>query len=278
VAHGERIRDYLHGHGIAIELVTGDTPDAERTRLVSDFKAGTLRALVNVNVLSTGFDAPHTDLLAFLRPTKSPGLYIQACGRGMRIAPGKTDCLVLDFAGNIAEHGPVDNVRPPKRRGKSTEPAPMRECDECGALMAPATRECPGCGKVFEIQDRGTQISAQASDLAIMSKDVKPDSITPTRYRVSIHSKPGKPDSLRVDWYAGIRKAVTEWVCLFHDGYAQERAHRWWAEHVGGPLPDTLEDAIERAAEIRMPAELRVSRVTEYPSIVGRSFAQESAA
>lgn len=271
VAHGERIADYFESKGIAVRIVTGGTPSGARSAITEQFKRGEIRALVNVNVLTTGFDAPQTDLLAFLRPTKSPGLYIQACGRGMRVAPGKADCLVLDFAGNIAQHGPVDDVKPPKRRGKSGAPAPMRECDECGALMHPSVRECPDCGKTFEV---ALKIDETASTLAILSRDAGPDVIQPTRYRVSIHQKQGKPDSLRVDWFAGLRRAVSEWVCLLHEGYARENAEQWWRIHVGGPIPGTIEEALDRAqAGIEIPATLSITRATEYPKIVSRQMA-----
>jgi len=202
----------------------------------------------------------------------------QMAGRGMRIAPGKTDCLVLDFANNIAEHGPVDDVKPPKRRGKrSGEAAPMRECDQCGVLMPASMRQCPGCGKIFQIG--GVKLEATASDLAILSRDSGPEVFEPTRYRVSIHKKEGKPDSLRVDWYAGLRRAVTEWVCLFHSGPPQDRAARWWFAHVGGDYPGSIDEALRRAeGSVRLPASISVSRVTEFPQIVHRRFPEDQAA
>ncbi|MEO0437909.1 MAG: DEAD/DEAH box helicase family protein [Pseudomonadota bacterium] len=276
VAHGERITDELLAHGVNARMITGNTPREERDYAVSQYKARTLRALVNVNVLTTGFDAPHTDLLAFLRPTKSPGLYIQSCGRGMRVSPGKENCLVLDFAGNIQEHGPVDNVRPPKRRGKRTQPAPMRECDDCGTLMHPSVRLCPGCGKEFAAE---IKVDGEASSLAILSSEAGPEVIEPTRYRVSIHSKEGKPDSLKVEWYAGLRRIVTEWVCLFHTGMAREKAAIWWGQHMGGDLPQSIEEAVRRTeSELAKPLELHVSRITEYPRIVNRVFPREASA
>lgn len=272
VEHGEQVETFLRERGIAVRMVTGNTPGGVRDQVINQYKRGDLRALVNVNVLTTGFDAPHTDLLAFLRPTKSPGLYLQMAGRGMRIAPGKTDCLVLDFAGNIAEHGPVDDVRPPKRRGKRGEQAaPMRECDTCGALMPPALRQCPGCGKVFEL--RGITLDAAPSTLAILSQDAGPQSFEPTRARITIHRKDGKPPSLRVDWYGGMRRMVTEWVCLFHGGYPGEKAHHWWYAHVGGDYPSEIEEACRRAnGLLRMPASIAFSTSTKFPTIVRRKF------
>ncbi len=81
-------------------LVSAETPARERDALILAFKAQQLKFLVNVAVLTTGFDAPHVDLIAILRPTESVSLYQQIVGRGLRLSPGKTDCLILDYAGN----------------------------------------------------------------------------------------------------------------------------------------------------------------------------------
>lgn len=81
-------------------LVSADTPGPQRDALIAAFKQQQLRYLVNVAVLTTGFDAPHVDLIAILRPTESVSLYQQIVGRGLRLFPDKRDCLILDYAGN----------------------------------------------------------------------------------------------------------------------------------------------------------------------------------
>ncbi len=98
VDHAREISGYLPATDTA--LVTGATPGPERDRLIARFKQRQLKFLVNVAVLTTGFDAPHVDLIAILRPTQSVSLYQQIVGRGLRLAPGKEDCLVVDYAGN----------------------------------------------------------------------------------------------------------------------------------------------------------------------------------
>ncbi|MCM5703982.1 DEAD/DEAH box helicase [Larsenimonas salina] len=98
VAHAEEVLGYLPLDESA--LITGATPGEARERLIEAFKARQLKYLVNVSVLTTGFDAPHVDVIAILRPTQSVGLYQQIVGRGLRLAPDKKDCLVLDYAGN----------------------------------------------------------------------------------------------------------------------------------------------------------------------------------
>ncbi|MCE3027060.1 DEAD/DEAH box helicase [Salinicola sp. DM10] len=127
VAHAEEVLGLLPAEASA--LVTGATPGPERERLIAAFKARELKYLVNVAVLTTGFDAPHVDVIAILRPTESVGLYQQIVGRGLRLSPGKRDCLVLDYAGNPWDlYAPeIDQARP----DSDSEPVQV-ECPECG--------------------------------------------------------------------------------------------------------------------------------------------------
>ncbi|MCL7928488.1 DEAD/DEAH box helicase [Halomonas llamarensis] len=127
VAHAEEIMGYLPSEQAA--LITGGTVSETRTRLIEAFKARELKYLVNVAVLTTGFDAPHVDLIAILRPTESVSLYQQIVGRGLRLSPGKEDCLVLDYAGN-----PWDLYAP-----EVGEPKPDSDSE-------PVQVECPDCG------------------------------------------------------------------------------------------------------------------------------------
>ena len=127
VAHAEEIMGYLPADQSA--LITGATVSAERTALIDAFKARKLKYLVNVAVLTTGFDAPHVDLIAILRPTESVSLYQQIVGRGLRLSPGKEECLILDYAGN-----PWDLYAP-----EVGEPKPDSDSE-------PVQVPCPDCG------------------------------------------------------------------------------------------------------------------------------------
>ena len=110
VTHSRLVHAALEERGITAELLLGETPQEERRAALERFRAGHSRALVNCEVATTGFDIPHIDCIAMLRPTQSKGLCVQMLGRGTRQAPGKADCLVLDFAGNIERHTPLDDL------------------------------------------------------------------------------------------------------------------------------------------------------------------------
>jgi len=133
VKHGQHVASSIERiSGQKCGFVCGDTPGLERASILGRFKAGELKYLANVNVLTTGFDAPNIDSVALLRPTNSPGLFYQCCGRGFRLHPDKTDTLVLDYGGNILRHGPVDDLQI-KTPGLSSGDAPAKECLLCRA-------------------------------------------------------------------------------------------------------------------------------------------------
>tara|TARA_R110000822_G_scaffold181396_1_gene321130 strand:+ start:4456 stop:6237 length:1782 start_codon:yes stop_codon:yes gene_type:complete len=127
VDHAREITGYLPEHQTA--LITGATDLNERDLLIQRFKQQQLKYLVNVSVLTTGFDAPHVDFIAILRPTQSVSLYQQIVGRGLRLDEGKQDCLVIDYAGNSV------NLHHPEVGEK--KPNPDSE---------PVQVFCPGCG------------------------------------------------------------------------------------------------------------------------------------
>lgn len=127
VRHAEEILGYLP-EGQA-RLVVGDTAMGERDRIVADFKARKFKYLVNVSVLTTGFDAPHVDVIAILRPTESNSLYQQIVGRGLRLAPDKKDCYILDYTG--MGHDIYAPEISDKRPHKDTVPV-LVTCPDCG--------------------------------------------------------------------------------------------------------------------------------------------------
>jgi len=254
VKHGEHIVNILRNkHDVNAEAVFGDSLIAFRDRTLCDFKEGRLKYLVNVNVLTTGFDAPNIDCIALVRPTLSPGLYYQMVGRGFRIQPDKENCLVLDFGGNVLRHGPVDaiQVRKSKHNGKNDD-APAKECLRCQTIVAPGCSVCPDCGYEFPESNR-SQHDAKAADAPILS-----DQTTSTKYEVQdvkyyIHTKSGagsdNPQSMRVEYKVGWHQYHKEWICFEHEGYARRKAELWWKKRSYAPIPDCSENAVNLAED-----------------------------
>lgn len=111
IQHAQEIMESLPPVGS--RLITGDTKKKERELIIEQFKARTFKYLVNVSVLTTGFDAPHVDVIAVLRATESASLFQQIIGRGLRLHDKKENCLILDYAENIERHGLEDDLFSP---------------------------------------------------------------------------------------------------------------------------------------------------------------------
>ncbi|MCD6404326.1 MAG: DEAD/DEAH box helicase family protein [Planctomycetes bacterium] len=276
VKHGKHITDVLREkHGAQVAAVFGETLSFERDRVLGDFRAGRLKYLVNVNVLTTGFDAPNIDCVAMLRPTMSPGLYYQMVGRGFRLCEGKDDCLVLDFGGNVMRHGPVDALEI-KERGSGSGDAPAKECPECQALIATGYAVCPQCGYQFPPPERQMH-DAQASTAGILSGQVTvaEHAVDDTHYSVHVKrgAPPGHPATMRVEYTLGFQNYISEWVCLEHSGWARKKAESWWRRRSNEPVPETVEEAVSlaRGGALAETKSVTVRSVTgeKYDRIVG---------
>ena len=266
VDHALHVRDEVRDRGFTCETVTGKTPAPERRRILEDFKAGRIRCVTNNSVLTTGFNAPGVDMIMALRPTASPGLYIQMAGRGTRIAPGKDNCLFLDFAGLIRTHGPVDCVRPPVDR-KGGGVAPVKECPGCRSLIHASIMECPDCGHIFEASAT-TKLTVRASALAIM-QDVPAEWIQVSGRTFEPHYKLDKPTSVLTKFRCGLVQHKA-WLCPEHEGKARKKADNFWLAHGGQfPLPRTAVSWLSRERELCPTAEISVKPEGKYISVVG---------
>ena len=141
ISHAEEIAGYLPLG--SVHVITGKIKTKDRSRIIKDFKAKKFKFLVNVDVLTTGFDAPHVDVVAVLRATESPGLFQQIVGRGLRISDGKNDCLILDYAENIDRHELAEDIFTPKIKTKKT-PGESEYIDV----------KCPACNVTSEKKRR----------------------------------------------------------------------------------------------------------------------------
>lgn len=269
---------HLQRLGVPAELVCGDTPKDEREHLVADFRAGRLRCLVTVLALATGFDVPDVDCVIWLRPTKSPVLYVQGAGRGLRIADGKVDCLWIDFSDTTERLGPVDAIRGRGKRTGGSSEAPFRLCDECGERCKPSDTECPSCGYVFPEPPQEERQAVASAAPVMMSQAAPPvTSFDVTRVAYRRHEKAGSPDSLRVDYFAGLNRIASEWVCLSHGGFARAKAEQWWRQRTMRPAPSDTEEALDLIADgcsLAEPSAIHINNGGKYPQIVGFVWAE----
>ena len=253
----------------SIATVTEETTMFERDDATTRFKAKTLRILINVGVYTTGFNAPGVDCIVLLRATKSPGLYVQIVGRGLRKAEGKTNALLLDYGGNIERHGPIDMITAKSVKGGGV--APVKTCPECGTICFAGFAACPECGFIFpKNEDAKLKHGVQASDL----DPVKPTVITEyevnsVAYRKHIPKELTKTPSLRVLYQISMWQNISEWVCIEHTGYAKSKASAWFARRGVCPMPKTIDEALNIAYELPQPSHITVKRAGKYDEIIG---------
>lgn len=272
VDHGKHIqRIFQEQHNIDCGFVSGDSPDGWRKKMIEDFRSGKLKYLCNVNVLTTGFDAPNIDCIAMLRPTMSPGLFYQSVGRGFRLHECKNDCLILDFGGNILRHGPVDCLRVTEAVVKGNGDAPAKECPECCEIIHAAYARCPVCGYEFPPPEK-TKHDTTASSEGILSDQTSVNEYPVEEVLYNVHTKKGakteSPRTMRVQYKIGFGSYISEWICFEHSGFARQKAVNWWMQRSDSPVPDDSEMAVYFATNGRLKEPIKIS----VKSIPGQKF------
>lgn len=278
--NAEKVCAEVRSHGKTCELLTSQNP-GEHTRIIADFWAGRVWALVSVNMLTTGANFPFVDMISIYRSTKSAGLIVQIIGRVTRLFEGKTDGLVLDHGNNLSRFGPIDLIRP-KAPGSGDGTPPQKICPHdkadingifgCEEILLISVMTCPKCGYIFPPNEE-EKLTAQAANAPVISTE-KP------WYEVSSRSfrhhpgKDGKVDSVKCTYLVGM-KSVNEWFMPEHSGYAQSKTCRAWVE-MGGkrPFPKTVLEFLERQNELMNTTEVQLdySRNPKYPDVVARRY------
>jgi DNA repair protein RadD len=208
IDHAVALAEAFRAVGVAAEHVDAGTPAPVRAATFARFRSGATRVLTNCFLAAYGFDLPALSCVGLARPTKSYVLFAQMLGRGLRPAPDKRDCLVLDHAGCVREHGFAADFRVWTLTGHTAiVPSPVRkkpereakECPECHALwMDGAT--CPECG--YELRPKGRLVETLDGELVQLGAGEPPE----------VQDKPA--------FYAELR------------GYALERGYKpGWAAH-----------------------------------------------
>lgn len=263
VSHANFIAAQL---GDGAKVVNGKTASKERSQILAEYKASEFKYLVNVGCFTTGFDQKDIDGIVFMRPTASAGLYVQMCGRGMRVHAAKTDCLVLDYVGNIETHGPVTHVEPPPPpRESNRQNAPsVKECPECMSLLYLAASVCDECGYEFPKQYK---VQTRAGNHQIMGKlDIREHQIS--GYKAAVHKKNNSPDMIKITWKSGVLPVCDQYLCINHQGYARQKAVEWFARWTGRLPSGDIELDCEMVNTMREPPVLlKVDHSGRYPEI-----------
>lgn len=250
VEHCAALSRALVAQGANVDFIHGELRDVERDEKIARFKRGELRGLVNVQILTTGFDHSAVDLLAMVRPTASPGLMVQMIGRATRIAPNKTDALVLDFAGNFSRCGSFDSPIIIDKNAKQRTPAKTsKECPSCHYITSAAAKVCPRCDEEFPREDT----EARLDKLRCTAENVEPLSGKSTAAQVAAQQNnqnnvfavasisyaghrssknPNNHPSLRITYRTKCGQYLSEYLCCWHDGQFGRSARADWTSRL----------------------------------------------
>lgn len=259
IEHAEHIASILSSFGIDATAVHSKKKAAENDKAIQDFKDGLLRCIVNSDKLTTGFDCPQIDFIGMVRHTMSPNLWVQMLGRGTRPAEGKANCLVLDFAKNTDRLGPINDPMKPKKPGekKSAGDVPVKICEQCSAYNWGAARFCCNCGFEFTFKSHLMNFASRSELIKGLQTEPQIDWFKVDAVYYSLHSKEGKPPSIKVVYACGFNQFV-EWVCLEHPGLPQVKARDWWRRRHASEPPALTNHAINIVKELRKPELIKV--------------------
>jgi DNA repair protein RadD len=194
-------------------------------------------------------------------------------GRGLRVAPGKDHCLVLDFAGNIPRLGTIDELNIDDK-GKVKQlggiGAPVRECPKCNLYIPIRLTVCSGCGYAFPEKVK-LQLVASEGQL-IGGNKAKPKWYNVDRVIANVHRKKGSPPSVKLSYVCGIR-VFAEWLCIEHPHRVGEIGRRKllnrWAE---ADPPTTAAEVCKHQRLFKVPKRIEVSEAGQHPAILTREY------
>jgi superfamily II DNA or RNA helicase len=175
--NSRKLADAFSGNGFSAAHVDGAMPDKERKRIVDAFRAGDIRVMTNVDLFGEGFDVPGIVYCGLARPTKSLSLFMQQCGRALRIFEGKDKAVLADHAGNVLRHGLPDDEREWSLKGRvvrqraagENDALPVRQCKVCFRVSPSTAAQCPGCGTEFPVQVR--KLEEEAGQLTKVERE-----------------------------------------------------------------------------------------------------------
>jgi superfamily II DNA or RNA helicase len=182
-----------------------------------------------------------------------------------------SNCLVLDFAGNVEYFGPVDTIKVHEKKPGDGKP-PTKKCPICSEICAAGVRLCPACQFEFPEPEK-PPIVPEASTRPILSTEPEPiEELKVDDVMYSRHEKEGKPPSLRVDYLVGYRIAASEWICLEHTGFARTKAEQWWKLRSNDPPPATIAEALLYVDELPVPTAIKTQRDGRFTRVVAATL------
>lgn len=268
IEHADHCADMLESFGVPTAAVHSKITPEQRDERIRAFKAGELRCLTNNNVLTTGFDYPPIDMIIMLRPTVSPGLWVQMLGRGTRPSPEtqKANCLVLDYARNTLRLGPIDDPVIPSPKGEGSGDVPIKICDYCGTYNHTRVKFCTCCGMEFIFEQKIVRTADTQQLISGTLPQVETFNVDRVMYGRHIGRKSGNVN-IKVSYLCGLQ-LFNEFVSFDTNGYAKHKANEWWRQRHSVEPPLSTDMALMRLSELRTPKRVRVWINRKYPEVL----------
>lgn len=303
IKHAQAVAEIMTSQGIKASSLTGLNTKTERAKILQQFARGEIQAISNCDVLTTGFDQPDIDLIALLRPTKSTGLYVQMVGRGLRVAEGKENCLLLDFGENVKRHGVITDIKT-SGTGKSEAEAvtPVKVCSNtncldinsiqaefCKSCKQAFMKECPHCSYAMPVSTfKLLTFCTNCKEMLVMRDLGNPDcgdysqagwqQVTKIDYNP--HFKINSSTSMKITYYTVSGISVQKFICIEQEGGAFYHAKKWCNENIKPEFAHLLKDIkdakhlVELAREgiFREPNEILVSQEGKWFRVARYNF------
>ena len=285
IDHAQLLHKALHENNIHTLVLTNGCSKTDREYIINQARDGDTRCLINVNMATIGVDIPRIDMIAVMRPTNSRRLHEQMLGRGCRLHPDKENCLILDFAGNLKEHGGLGDDSWSFEKGKiiMKEDNTHKVCPRCEESVVMGTEICPECNHIF-IKEEPRQVyhnqNIDDKSSVIGATEIKEAwrAVTSVKYRDYTSKKSGNR-MVKVEYYCGNYFKVQDFFLLNNKN--MQWKYKPWLKQV---LPDTwqliaaADDKIEEflgwSDDAIAPKELRVRKLPhKYPEIMEKKYA-----
>ena len=274
IKHAENIAKELRIQGISTICVHSKM-EQDRGSVIEDIKSMKYRAIVNVNILTTGFDVRQIDLIAHLRNTASQVFHVQSNGRGTRPFEGKDHCLVLDFAGNISRLGPINNIIVKERKkGKAKNGNMTKVCpnEKCRCVHHISVRKCNVCGYEFKFETK-LKVSPEGAniiDFNIEGEKIWTDVLS---VRYTIHTKIGKMPKFRVIYNLGTMN-VSQYIPYADSGRNKLFANTWVRNRltrngISYNMPLSIYDLYDRQNELAIPKQILIQKTGKWINVIG---------
>lgn len=303
VKSAEHLAEMFCMLGANVTCVHSKISKKENQRRLEAYSAGEYWGIVGANMLTTGYDEPQIDLICDWQVTTSPAKHVQKLGRGTRVLRNweryrpmaKPNTLVLDFVGNIANLGPIDDPVMPRKPGEKTgDPPPVKICDApklkenegkgvadwiqgCGAYNHASVRLCCNCSAEFSFK---LHVESTASYASPMKQDEAPvlqslrlmGPVFYSRHEGKEKSGFMSPPMVKAVYPVGT-KSINVFLGFEHTGYPRHKAHEWWRMHSSSKdIPQTVDEFLQRTGETRLPKSVLAQTNLKYWEIKQYEF------